>query len=143
MEKHSLAIGSKAFHTVMASFNIKMERNMLDDSSKAQWCVFLRFCPAIFPLCRKFKNWRRDHKKFHILVIVAHYYFFLKIMCSQNKPERVFGLQVRCRELDIFKIRNFLRNCLQIFWIYSGFFEEIFFWGFFFEDFFVYIVKVS
>ena len=25
----------------------------------------------------------------------------------KNKPERVFGLQVRCRELDIFKIRNF------------------------------------
>ena len=23
---------------------------------------------------------------------------------------------MRCRELDIFKIRNFLRNCLQIFW---------------------------
>ena len=22
----------------------------------------------------------------------------------KNKPERVFGLQVRCRELDIFKI---------------------------------------
>ena len=36
MEKHSLAIGSKAFHTVKASFNIKMARNMLDDSSKAQ-----------------------------------------------------------------------------------------------------------
>ena len=31
-----------------------------------------------------------------------------------NKPERVFGLQVRCRKLDIFKIRNFLK----LFWIF-------------------------
>ena len=42
----------------------------------------------------------------------------------KNKPESVFGLQVWCRKLDIFKIRNFLRNCLEIFWIY--FFGEIF-----------------
>ena len=41
-------------------------------------------------------------------------------------PERVFGLQVRCRELDIFKIWFFLRNCLQIFWIYSGFWGKFF-----------------
>ena len=148
MEKHSLAIGSKAYHTVMASFNIKMARNMLDDSSKAQWCVFLRFCPAIFPLCRKFKNWRRDRKKFHILVIVAHYYFFLKIMCSQNKPERVFGLQVRCRELDIFKIRNFLRNGLEFFGffqdfrgVFLGFFLE-FFWRIFLGGFYGRIIFV-
>jgi ankyrin repeat protein len=64
-----------------------------------------------------------------------------------NKPERVFGLQVRCRELDIFKIRNFLRNCLKkfiifsgflggIFWIFLGFFLEDFFGGFFWEEFF-------
>jgi hypothetical protein len=55
-----------------------------------------------------------------------------------NKPERVFSLQVRCRELDIFKIRNFLRNCLKIFWIFSGFLGGIFwiFLGFFLEDFF-------
>jgi hypothetical protein len=54
---------------------------------------------------------------------------------------------VRCRELDIFKIRNFLRNCLEIFCIFSGFFGGIFriflgffleelFWRFFWEDFF-------
>jgi hypothetical protein len=44
---------------------------------------------------------------------------------------------VRCRELDIFKIRNFLSNCLNIFWIFSGFLEGIFwiFLGFFWEDF--------
>ena len=44
---------------------------------------------------------------------------------------------MRCRELDIFKIRNFLRNRLEIFWSFSGFFGE-FFWnylGIFFEDF--------
>ena len=53
----------------------------------------------------------------------------------KNKPERVFGLQVRCRELDIFKIRNFL----DIFGIFEGnildFLEE-FFGGIFWEDFF-------
>ena len=55
-----------------------------------------------------------------------------------NKPERVFGLQVRCRELDIFKI-------LEISWIFGGnflvgFFGGIFlggmFWDIFWEDFF-------
>jgi hypothetical protein len=42
----------------------------------------------------------------------------------QNKPERVFGLQVRCKELDIFKI---------FFGIFLDFFLEffgIFFWEF-------------
>ena len=57
----------------------------------------------------------------------------------KNKPKRVFGLQVRCRELDIFKIRNFLRNFLDIFGIFEGnildFLEE-FFGGIFWEDFF-------
>jgi hypothetical protein len=45
---------------------------------------------------------------------------------------------VRCRELDIFKIRNFLRNCLENFCIFSGFFGGIFriFLGFFLEVFF-------
>ena len=48
---------------------------------------------------------------------------------------------MRCGELDIFKIRNFLRNSLKFFWIYSGFFGGIF-WIFLFleesflEDFF-------
>ena len=74
-------------------------------------------------------------------------------MREKNKPERVFGLQVRCKELDIFKIRNLLRNCLEIVWIFSrffggnffefswiflrifGFFVRIFLRGFFREDF--------
>ena len=43
---------------------------------------------------------------------------------EKNKPERVFGLQVQCREMDIFKIRNFLR---KNFWSSSGFFL-IFHW---------------
>ena len=76
-----------------------------------------------------------------------------------NKPERVFGLQVRCRKLDIFKwfekllgiflefLGNFgnfsgffWRNFLgEMFW--EKFFGRIFFWkdflgGFFWEDFF-------
>jgi hypothetical protein len=70
-----------------------------------------------------------------------------KLIFHSNKPERVVGLQVRYRELDIFKIRNFLRNCLKFFWIFSGFFAGIFriflgffgrnfLGGFFWEDFF-------
>ena len=43
-----------------------------------------------------------------------------------NKPERVFGLHVRCRELIIFKIRNFLRNVLDFTWIFlEDFFGRI------------------
>jgi hypothetical protein len=34
---------------------------------------------------------------------------------KKNKPERVFGLQVRRRELDFFKI-------LEMFWIFWGIF---------------------
>ena len=75
------------------------------------------------------------------------YFLQQKFSLLGNKPERVFGLQVRCRELDIFKIRNFLRNCLKkfmifsgflggIFWIFLGFFLEDFFGGFFWEEFF-------
>ena len=46
-----------------------------------------------------------------------------------NKPETFFGLQVRCRELDISKI-------LEIFWIFwEDFFGRIFLGGFFWEDF--------
>ena len=51
---------------------------------------------------------------------------------SWNKPERAFASKcdVGNRELDNFKIRNFLRNCLEIFWIFSEF------WGRFFLDLF-------
>ena len=38
---------------------------------------------------------------------------------EKNKPESVFGLQVRCRELDIFKI-------LEFFWIFMEFFLSFF-----------------
>ena len=51
-----------------------------------------------------------------------------------NKPERVFGLQVRYRELYIFKIRNFW----EILWFFRGFvfyFSWILFGGIFWEDF--------
>ena len=41
-----------------------------------------------------------------------------------NKPERGFSLQVRCR-----KLRIFLRNCLEHFWIFWGNFLELF-WNF-------------
>ena len=55
---------------------------------------------------------------------------------KKNEPEWVFGLQVRCRELDIFKIRNFLRNCLEFFWIFFGIFGGNFLGGFFWKDLF-------
>ena len=63
----------------------------------------------------------------------------------KNKPERVFDLQVRYRELDILKIRNFWEIVWKFFG-FSGIFGGIFldiFGGFSFEEFFVYIVKVS
>ena len=46
-----------------------------------------------------------------------------------NKPERVFGLQVLCRELDIFKI-------IECFEFFGEFFGRIFLGGFFWKDFF-------
>ena len=52
-----------------------------------------------------------------------------------NKLERVFGLQVRYRELDIVKIRKFLTHCLEIF----GFFWELF--GKFFRLFLDYFLR--
>ena len=62
-------------------------------------------------------------KVFYFLKVCRDYCLFLIRKFNYgnfdfNKPERVFGLQVRCRELDIFKIRNFLRNCLEIVWMY-------------------------
>ena len=35
-----------------------------------------------------------------------------------NKAERVFGLQVRCRELDIFKILGIFCEIVWKFWIF-------------------------
>ena len=43
---------------------------------------------------------------------------------------------MRFRELDIFKIRNFLSNWVEIFWIFLGFFGGFFLEDFFLEDFF-------
>ena len=34
----------------------------------------------------------------------------------ENKPERIFGLQVRCRELDIFKLLGNFLHFLEKFW---------------------------
>ena len=62
---------------------------------------------------------------------------------SKNKPERVFSLQVRCRELDIFKILEIFWeifwNLFGIFWIFWNFFGGIF-WENFFERIFRRIV---
>ena len=81
----------------------------------------------------------------------------MTLIFDDNNPERVFGLQVRCRELEIFKKFIFLlfSGILEvIFWIFLGILEEVFlvfFWRKFFggllgriswEEFFVYIVKV-
>ena len=54
----------------------------------------------------------------------------------KKQAERVFGLKVPCRELDIFKILGFF---LEIVWIFFWISWEIFgnfFGGFFLEDFF-------
>ena len=48
-----------------------------------------------------------------------------------NKPERVFGLQVRWKELDTFKI---LEIFWDIFWIFLDFFLGIFLGGFFWRN---------
>ena len=62
--------------------------------------------------------------------------------CFKTSPK---GLQVQFRESNIFKIRNFLRNCLEIVWIvwgFLGFFlrnflgRNFFFWRIFFGGFF-------
>ena len=64
------------------------------------------------------------------------------VFLQYNKPERIFGLQMRCRELDIFKIRNFWEIVWKLFgffgrffwdfsWIFLGFFWSISFWRIF------------
>ena len=60
------------------------------------------------------------------LAIQKSYISVSKLNSRPNKPERVFGLQVRCRELDIVKIRKFLRNCLEIFGFFQDFFRNCF-----------------
>ena len=56
----------------------------------------------------------------------------------------LFGLQVRCRDLDIFKILRFFWKFFRIFFLNIwGIFMEVFFrrifWEDFWEEFFVYI----
>ena len=82
--------------------------------------------------------------------------------CRENKPERVFGLQLRWRELDTFKILEIFEKlfeyCLGIFWqdffwrnlfggiflgrnYLGGFFCGDFLWGFFVRNYLVEINK--
>ena len=62
--------------------------------------------------------------------------FYFSVSFVQNKPEKFFGLHVRCRELDIFKIYDLLGGFFfgGIFW--EIIFGRIFLGGFFWEDFF-------
>ena len=74
---------------------------------------------------------------------LANYRYLSQIT---NKPERVLGLQVRCRELDVFKIRNFLRSCLDFFVNFVGNFLDSYFFGrifgrIFWEDFLKTLLK--
>ena len=59
-------------------------------------------------------------------------------MLENTSPKGFIGLQVPYRELDVFKIRNFLIICLEISWIFLGFFWGGIFGGIFWiflEDF--------
>ena len=67
--------------------------------------------------------------------ILLKEFFGRNYLVEINKPERVFGLQVRCRELDVFKI-------LEIFEKLFGNFLDLlgnFLGGIFWKEFFVYI----
>ena len=63
---------------------------------------------------------------FSILLVIDNLAGAAEFFCDvvANKPERVFGLQVRCRELDIFKILGIFGelfgNCLENFWEFFG-----------------------
>ena len=77
--------------------------------------------------------WRRqnDEKPFLIFAFLhvsptqpkSLYLSHVVVSFDINKPERVFGLQVRWRELDTFKVSE---NFWEIFW---GIFREEFFGG--------------
>ena len=56
------------------------------------------------PTCTKPKKDQLLGKQCKILIFGLSIWIFLSLPleASLNKPERVFGLQVRCRELDIF-----------------------------------------
>ena len=62
----------------------------------------------------------------------------LNLHANENKPERVFGLKVRCRELDIFKILEFFEKLFGIFFRFFFFFLDFFgnLLGIFMEEFF-------
>ena len=96
----------------------------------------LTSCITLFPIF--FDTW------FYLTVI------FVRAIFQKNKPERVFGLQVRWRELDTFKILHFFGIFLDISgnflggffrsnflggFFLGGFFLEDFFGGFFWENF--------
>ena len=67
------------------------------------------------------------HLRFHLMSYHNYDETFCEIkeFCNTwiNQPERVFGLQVRYKELDIFKI---LQKFWDIFWKFFGFFWEFF-----------------
>ena len=85
--------------------------------------------------------WRRqnDEKPFLIFAFLhvsptqpkSLYLSHVVVSFDINKPERVFGLQVRWKELDTFKILEIFRN----------FFWRNFFVGIFLEEFFVKILR--
>ena len=53
------------------------------------------------------------------MVHYAGFYIYKKFW--KNKPEKVFGLQVRCKELDIFKVSEIF---WEIFWNFFGLFAD-------------------
>ena len=110
-------------------------------------CLFLaHWCPLV-----GFLHWQDACSKSSkdLVRYETKFLSWLPVMAKLiiNKPERVFDLQVRCRELGIFKL---LRNCWEIFWsfrkflgIFQDFLEKFFgrnilggffLGGFFWED---------
>ena len=85
------------------------------------WPKFSGIFLLWFP--QSFVNWDKT----------MYVYFFVSVYKNfgewkKNKPKRVFGLQVRCRELDVFKILEIFWEIDWKFFGFFGYFLRGFFW---------------
>ena len=107
------------------------ELKFWEGSQNPKWIKFWKCWLSI--ICGSQKS-AKIHKtvgkvilSFYPMEFLSSFLYFLKT--TQNKPKRVFCLQVQCRELDISKFWNYLINCLN-FWV--NFLDLLFwknFWG--------------